>query len=80
MDYKEVRLAEIKEPRVENISKLIKDGVLIQTSIAARKFNVDTRTVLRWIETGKIRALKIAGRWYVFRDELKKLIMGIEIE
>lgn len=59
---------------VEVISQKIKKGAIIPTHIAAQKFNVSTRTVLRWIEENKVKAIKISGRWYVFRDSLKELI------
>ena len=36
-------------------------------------FNVHRLTVIRWIETGEIPAVKVANRWYIPESWLEKL-------
>ncbi len=63
-----------EKQKIDTLEKLIRKGELIQTHIAARKVNVSTKTVLRWIEEGKLKAIKVAGRWYIYKSSMVDLL------
>ena len=40
----------------------------------AAKFQVNERTVRRWITSGKLEAMKWGGRWLIAESDIKELI------
>jgi len=42
----------------------------------AKLVGVSRSGVIKWIKTGKIRAVKIHGRWYIPESELERLVKG----
>ena len=56
------------------ISELIAKRELIEATTVAHKLNRSDSTVRRWISEGKVRGLKVGGRYYVFRKSLDQLI------
>ena len=52
------------------VSELLRRGELIEATIVADKLNRDSSTIRRWIREGKVKGVKIAGRFYVVRSSL----------
>ncbi len=49
---------------------------LYKLSEFARIIGVSRSGVLKWIRTGRIRAINIHGRWYIPESEYKRLVEG----
>ena len=50
------------------------DGALVSAGHAARRLGVTRRTIVRWIQSGKIAGVQIGTRWYVYRAVLHALL------
>lgn len=49
------------------------ENPLYSVGAVAKMFGVDTHTVRRWINDGKLNATKIEGRWRIQRSEVIRL-------
>ncbi len=49
---------------------------LLTPSEVARIFGVTRAAVIKWIKTGKIRAVEIHGRWHIPYSEVERLLRG----
>jgi excisionase family DNA binding protein len=49
---------------------------LLSPSEVARIFGVTRAAVIKWIKTGKIRAIEIHGRWRIPYSEVERLLRG----
>lgn len=45
---------------------------LVSTTVAAKEFSVDVRTIQRWAKEAKMRAYRFSGRYYFIRKELEE--------
>ncbi len=49
---------------------------MLTPSEVARIFGVTRAAVIKWIKTGKIRAVEIHGRWHIPYSEVERLLRG----
>jgi excisionase family DNA binding protein len=49
---------------------------LYKLSEFARVLGVSRSAVIKWIRTGRIRAVNIHGRWYIPESEYERLVKG----
>ena len=47
-------------------------GTLYKTREAAALFGVRRLTVIRWIDTGKLKAAKVGGQWRITAAEIER--------
>jgi excisionase family DNA binding protein len=53
------------------------ETIALTTPEAARELKVSVNTLLKWVKQGRVPAVRIGGRKYLFsRIELEKLIAG----
>lgn len=63
------------EPRYAEGIKELKDELRVYTTDEiAETFKKDPHTIRRWIHSGKIKASKIGGVFYIKREEIEQLI------
>jgi excisionase family DNA binding protein len=48
---------------------------LISTRVAADRYNLNIRTLVRWIHLGRLPAYRMAGRWRLSAAELDHFIL-----
>ncbi len=49
---------------------------LLSSSEVAKIFGVTRAAVIKWIKTGKIRAIEVHGRWRIPYSEVERLLLG----
>lgn len=49
---------------------------MLSVSETAKIFSVSKRTIFRWIESGKIKAIKISGTVRISEEEIERLKKG----
>lgn len=49
---------------------------LLSPSEVGRIFGVTRAAVIKWIRTGKIRAIEVHGRWRIPYSEVERLLRG----
>lgn len=57
-----------------SLSAKEKTGEFIDTYTAAQIASVSQRTILSWIDCGRIRALRVGKKYYIQTNSLKKFI------
>jgi len=66
----EARVASI----IDEIIKMLKNGELLEVSIAARQLQRSVRTIYDWLDTGKIQEIRIGKRRYVVKKSLENFL------
>jgi len=66
----EARVASI----IDEIIKMLKNGELLEVSIAARQLQRSVRTIYDWLDTGKIQEIRIGKRRYVIKKSLENFL------
>lgn len=70
MVIQEARVASI----IDEIIKMLKNGELLEVSIAARQLQRSVRTIYDWLDTGKIQEVRIGKRRYVIKKSLENFL------
>lgn len=70
MVVQEARVASI----IDEIIKMLKNGELLEVSIAARQLQRSVRTIYDWLDTGKIQEIRIGKRRYVIKKSLENFL------
>ncbi len=70
MVVQEARVASI----IDEIIKMLKNGELLEVSIAARQLQRSVRTIYDWLDTGKIQEIRIGKRRYVVKKSLENFL------
>jgi len=66
----EARVASI----IDEIIKMLKNGELLEVSIAARQLQRSVRTIYDWLDTGKIQEIRIGKRRYIVKKSLENFL------
>lgn len=59
---------------IDEIIKMLKNGELLEVSIAARQLQRSVRTIYDWLDTGKIQEIRIGKRRYVVKKSLENFL------
>jgi len=59
---------------IDEIIKMLKNGELLEVSIAARQLQRSVRTIYDWLDTGKIQEIRIGKRRYVIKKSLENFL------
>lgn len=59
---------------IDEIIKMLKNGELLEVSIAARQLQRSVRTIYDWLDTGKIQEVRIGKRRYVIKKSLENFL------
>ena len=70
MVVQEARVASI----IDEIIKMLKNGELLEVSIAARQLQRSVRTIYDWLDTGKIQEIRIGKRRYIVKKSLENFL------
>lgn len=53
------------------------ETIALTTAETARELRVSVNTLLRWVQQGKVKAIRLGGRKLIFsRKEIEKLVSG----
>lgn len=67
MVIKEAGMASI----IDEIVKMLKNGELLEVSVAARQLQRSVRTIYDWLDTGKVQEIRIGKRRYIIKKSLE---------
>lgn len=76
MNENKQRTAQIAAQREEQNAKTLSDIRLYTLTEVEPILGVTHRTLLTYIKDGKLKGVKIGGKWKVSEDNLKKFING----
>ena len=62
-----------KDRTVSNWDKL---PVVLDVHTVALIFDVSDQTVKTWLQTGKLKATKVARKWVIDRDYIRGIVQG----
>ncbi len=70
MVIKEAGMASI----IDEIVKMLKNGELLEVSVAARQLQRSVRTIYDWLDTGKVQEIRIGKRRYIIKKSLENFL------
>lgn len=56
---------------IDEIVKMLKNGELLEVSVAARQLQRSVRTIYDWLDTGKVQEIRIGKRRYIIKKSLE---------